>query len=142
MAETITLTLPERLDDSIRRMAQATQQPVESLLVSALQASLPSLDGLPQDLTQELVSLETLDIRALWHVLAETMDKTHAQELEELLHHKQAGVLSPSQAQRLDELQRAADRVMLRKARAAVLLRFRGQRIPTLGELGALPNAI
>jgi len=35
----------------------------------------------------------------------------------------------------LDHLQREADRVMLRKARAAVLLRFRGFRLPTLEEL-------
>ena len=38
----------------------------------------------------------------------------------------------------LTSLQRAADRVMLRKARAAVLLRFRGERPPTLTELRQL----
>jgi hypothetical protein len=34
-------------------------------------------------------------------------------------------------------LQKQADLVMLRKARAAVLLRFRGHRLPTLAELQA-----
>jgi hypothetical protein len=36
---------------------------------------------------------------------------------------------------RLDALRHKADRTMLRKARAAVLLRFRGQPAPTIAEL-------
>jgi hypothetical protein len=35
-------------------------------------------------------------------------------------------------------LQQQADLEMLHKARAAVLLRFRGMRVPTLAELGQL----
>jgi hypothetical protein len=37
-------------------------------------------------------------------------------------------------------LQQQADMVMLRKARAAVLLRFRGRRLPTLAELARQTN--
>jgi hypothetical protein len=39
------------------------------------------------------------------------------------------------ETKRLTELQKSADLIMLRKARAAVLLRFRGHRVPTLSEL-------
>ena len=48
------------------------------------------------------------------------------------------GILANSEQEQLTYLQRAADRVMLRKARAAVLLRFRGERLPTLTELRQL----
>jgi hypothetical protein len=42
----------------------------------------------------------------------------------------------------LRELQGRADLVMLRKARAAVLLRFRGRRPPTLAELGQMTSSL
>jgi hypothetical protein len=56
-------------------------------------------------------------------------------ELEELLDKNRAGTLAVAELDRLEELQRKADRTMLRKARAAVLLRFRGQPVPTIAEL-------
>lgn len=143
MAHTITVTLPDRLEHSIRRMAEATHQPVEALVVSALQVSLPSLEGLPRDVAEELVRLESYDNHALWQVMFETLPNEQANEIETLLQHQQVGTITASQAQRLDELQRAAGRVMLRKARAAVLLRFRGHRIPTPRELSSpTPTAV
>jgi hypothetical protein len=42
---------------------------------------------------------------------------------------------------KLAALQNEADRVMLCKARAAVLLRFRGRRLPTLAELRKLTRS-
>lgn len=143
MAETITLTLPKQLEDSIRRMAHATRQPVETLLVSALQASLPSLEGLPYDLAQELIELENDDNFTLRQVMDETMPPAQVQTIQELLYQQQVGALTPAQAQNLEELQRAADRIMLRRARAAVLLRFRGQPIPARNDPGSIhPTAV
>jgi hypothetical protein len=46
--------------------------------------------------------------------------------------------LTNAEQERLASLQQQADLVMLRKARAAVLLRFRGKRLPTLAELDQL----
>jgi hypothetical protein len=43
-----------------------------------------------------------------------------------------------AEREQLTILQHQADLVMLRKARAAVLLRFRGKRVPTLAELSQL----
>jgi len=43
-----------------------------------------------------------------------------------------------SEHEQLAVLQQQADLVMLRKARAAILLRFRGKRVPTLAELSQL----
>jgi len=47
-------------------------------------------------------------------------------------------MLTASEHEQLAVLQQQADLVMLRKARAAVLLRFRGKRVPTLAELSQL----
>ncbi len=138
MSQSVTLTLPDRLFAPIERTARATQQPIESLLLTTLLASLPPLEGLSADLMQELTQLELLDNDALRKVMLETMPTEKHRALEALLYRNQAGTLSAAEHAELDELQREADRLMLRKARAAVLLRFRGLRVPALAELRQL----
>lgn len=135
MSQTVTLTLPNKLYRPIQRAAQATRQPVEKVLLTALAASLPPLDDLPADLAGELAQMESLNNDALWQAMLETVPITQQQALEKLLQKNQAGELTPAERERLASLQHAADGVMLRKAHAAVLLRFRGRRIPTLAEL-------
>jgi hypothetical protein len=138
MPQTITLTLPDNVLQPVQRVAQATQQSVEELLVTALQAALPTLEGLPPDLIQHLVALESLDDQALWRVMLETVPLDQQDRLHDLLIRNQARVLTASEHEQLAVLQQQADLVMLRKARAAVLLRFRGKRVPTLAELSQL----
>lgn len=138
MSQTVTLTLPDSFFQPIKRTAQATNQPIEELLVHALQASLPSLEGLPEDFMENLTSLEMLDDQSLWQVIGETVPTVLQRELSALLERQQSIELSDIERQRLVTLQRKADLVMLRKARAAGLLRFRGKRIPTLAELAQL----
>jgi hypothetical protein len=141
MTQTITLDLPDKLYEPIQRIAQATNRSVEAVLLTALQTSLPSLEGLPEDLTQELAGLETLDNDQLRQILLELVPFDQQQQLEALLQRNQAGELTEAERETLAYLQKEADRVMLRKARAAVLLRFRGQRVPTLAELRELTIA-
>jgi hypothetical protein len=138
MPQTITLTLPDDVLQPVQRVAQATQQSVEELLVTALQAALPTLEGLPPDVMQDLVALESLDDQALWRVMLETVPLDQQHRLHDLLLRNQAGMLTASEHAQLSGLQQQADLVMLRKARAAVLLRFRGKRVPTLAELSQL----
>jgi hypothetical protein len=138
MPQTITLTLPDNVLQPVQRVAQATQQSVEELLVTALQAALPTLEGLPPDVMQHLVALESLDDQALWRVMLETVSLDQQHQLHDMLLRNQAGGLTESEHEQLAVLQQQADLVMLRKARAAVLLRFRGKRVPTLAELSQL----
>ena len=138
MPQTITLTLPDNVLQPVQRVAQATKQSVEELLVTALQAALPTLEGLPRDVVQHLVALEYLDDQALWRVMLETVPLDQQHRLHDLLLRNQAGMLTDAEREQLAILQQQADLVMLRKARAAVLLRFRGKRVPTLAELSQL----
>jgi len=71
MPQTVTLTLPDELYEPIHRIAQTIARPLETVLVSALQTSLPSLKGLPSDLIEDLEALETLDSHTLRQVLLE-----------------------------------------------------------------------
>jgi hypothetical protein len=138
MAQMVTLELPPTIYLPARRMAEATNLPLEDLLVRALQSLLPSLDGLPSELVEELVDLEGLDDESLWQVMVSRVPEAQQSDLDDLLRKNQAGTLTRQEHQELERLQREADRVMLRKARAAVLLRFRGHRLPTLEELRRL----
>jgi hypothetical protein len=138
MPQTITLTLPDNILQPARRVAQATRQSVEELLVTALQAALPTLEGLPPDVVQHLVVLESLDDQTLWQVMLATVPLDPQHQLHDLLLRNQAGMLTDAEREQLAILQQQADLVMLRKARATVLLRFRGKRVPTLAELSQL----
>jgi hypothetical protein len=138
MSRTITLTLPDDVLQPMQRVAQATKQSVEELLVIALQAALPTLEGLPPDIMPHLIALESLDDQALWQVMLESVPLDHQHKLHDLLSRNQAGTLTDSEREQLAISQHQADLVMLRKARAAVLLRFRGKRVPTLAELSQL----
>ena len=142
MAQTVTLELPQTIYLPARRMAEVTNRSLEDLLVCALKASLPPLDGLPSELVEDLVGLESLDDESLRQVMVSKVPTAQQDELDRLLRRNQAGTLTEQERQKLDRLQREADRVMLRKARAAVLLRFRGHRLPTLEELRRLTSVV
>ncbi len=141
MSQTVTLHLQDSFYEPIKRIAQAMAQPIESILLKALQTSLPNLDGLPDEQIAELTQLETLDNTALKQLLLKTVLKEQRQELETLLQKNQAVVLTDTEQKQLAVLQKMVNKIMLQKARAAVLLRFRGQRLPTLTELRQLTTA-
>lgn len=138
MSQTVTLTLPDDFFQPIKRTAQATNQPVEQVVLHALQASLPALEGLPEDVIEHLTVLETLDDQSLWRVRGETVPVTLRRKLSTLLERQQSASLTVAEREQLATLQHQADLVMLGKARAAVLLRFRGKRVPTPAELSQL----
>jgi hypothetical protein len=138
MPQTVTFELPDVVYQPAQRMAEARRQPLTDLLVSALKASLPSLEGLSPALRTELINLERLDDVALWRVMLGQVSARQQQKLNHLLQKNKTGKLTESERGSLAALQNEADRMMLRKARAAVLLRFRGHRLPTLAELRKL----
>ncbi len=142
MSQAITLNLPDNILQPIVRVAQAMQQPVEELLLTALRASLPPLEGLPDDISENLSELETFDEQLLRSVMLETVPTEQAEQIHNLLEQQQLGSLGSSAQTQLAALQRQADLVMLRKARAAVLLRFRGKPVPTAAELRQLSGQI
>jgi hypothetical protein len=138
MPETVTLTLPDNILQPVKRSAEAVHQPIEELLVTALQSSLPPLQGLPDEAIADLTALETLNNESLSLVMTETVPSETQAALSELLERQQTDSLTSEEEQRLASLQQEADLIMLRKARAAVLLRFRGKRLPTLAEIDQL----
>lgn len=141
MSQVVTLELPDTVYLPVQRMAEATRRPLNDVLVGALEAALPSLDGLPPDLAAELASLEKLDDCVLEEIMLSRVPSERQRRLNRLLRKSKVAELNEAERGDLAVLQREADRVMLRKARAAVLLRFRGRRLPTLVELRRLARS-
>ena len=135
MTQSVTLNLPEGLFDDVQRIAKASNQPLEEVLLMALRVSLPDISDLPEAVVKDLLLLEKLSDAALKQVMLETVDANTQKDLSTLLEKNREGTLTESEQERLSALQREADKVMFRKARVAVLLRFRGKRVPTLAEL-------
>ncbi|MEK7729311.1 MAG: hypothetical protein AAB354_12935 [candidate division KSB1 bacterium] len=138
MTQTITLELPDVIFQPAQRMAEATRRSLTEVLVGALRASLPPVEGLPSAQTTELIDLESLSDDALQQIMISRVPVEQQRKLSRLLRKKKISRLTVSEQNNLNALQHEADLVMLRKARAAILLRFRGHRLPTLSELRKL----
>ena len=124
MTQSVTLSLPEGLFDDVQRIAEASNQPLEEVLLTALRASLPDISDLPEAVVEDLLLLEKLSDTALKQVMLETVDAGDQSDLATFLEKNQEGTLTESEQERLRMLQREADKVMFRKARAVVLLLF------------------
>ena len=135
MSQQVTLSIPDQLYAPIERTAQATHQPIEAVLLSALEASLPPLEGLPPYLVQELTSLELLEDDALREILLQRFPPHQQQALESLLQEKRSRELTSDERVQLDTLQLEADRLMLRKARAAGSYAVPWIRVPSTSEM-------
>jgi hypothetical protein len=138
--ETISVQLPEALYRRLERLAALTHRPVESLVVQTLSSSIPPLpDDLPAPTRDALTALEDLSDAELWQMLRSTFPEAQYEHYAELREQQRAGTISPDGQAALDTLSQAADVLSLRKAYAAVLLKWRGHRLPSLAELETRP---
>jgi hypothetical protein len=110
----------------VERTAKGLKQPIQEVLVKILQAGLPSLAKVPPEFQPELETLEILSDEELWKVAQSTVPAIQQDRLNDLLQKNQAEGLSQAEQDELDQLHTEANRVMLRKSYAYVLLKWRG----------------
>jgi hypothetical protein len=135
-AEMVTIQVPQTLYDRLERLARLTHRPVESLIAQTLSTSLPLLpDDLPVEQREALAALESLSDEQLWQVEGATFPESQYERFAELREKSRNAGLTPSEQATLDQLSTAADLLTLRKAYAAVLLKWRGHRLPSLAAL-------
>ncbi len=132
---TVTLQLPKEVHERVKRFAKGIGQPVKKTLMKIMEAGLPSLKNIPLEYRSDLVGLEVLSDAELWNVAESEMPETQQRKLNHLLRKNQTGTVTPHENQALDRLRTEANRLMLRKSYAYVLLKWRGHQIPTLVDL-------
>lgn len=132
----ITISLPEPVLRQLMRISAATHQSLESLITQSVLSNLPpSTDNAPPELQPELLEMQTLTIEDLQAIARSQIDPIQHELHTELLCQNADNRIASAQQQELSNLRQAADRLMLRKAYAWSILRWRGARIPALEEL-------
>ena len=132
----ITIELPEPVMRQLMRIAAATHQPIEALVAQSVLSNLPpSVDNAPPELQTDLLSMQGLSLEELYAIAQAQSEPAQHNRHTKLLQKNGANQLSPEEQQELSALRQSADHLMLRKAYAWSLLRWRGQKIPALAEL-------
>ncbi len=134
--DTITIHLPGGLYRRLARLADLTKQPLEGLIVQTLSSSLPPLpDDLPPATRDALQALEALSDDELWQRARATFPEEQYARLTALRERRRDGALPTDEQAELDQLLEAADLLTLQKAYGAVLLKWRGYRLPPVSAL-------
>ena len=136
--QTIAIQMPQPLYRRLERLAELTHRSLENVVVRTLYSSIPPLpDDLPDEMRSDLLALEDLDDDALWQVARSEVGLEQQEQISLLLEKNRLGIITESEYATLAQLRREANQLMLRKAYAYVLLKWRGYRLPTLAELEA-----
>jgi len=98
----------------------------------------PSIHSVPTEIRGELLQMQTRTIDDLRKIAQTQVPASQQKEHFELLDKNQSGLLTENERARLSELRSLADQLMLKKANACAILRWRGKLIQSL-ELEQLP---
>lgn len=132
----VTVELSEPVFQQLVRIAEATSQPLEVLAAQSITSNLPpSPDNASLEMQAELLQMQTLSIDELLEIAQAQVEPEQQSCHTALLEKNQTDEISPEERQELSELRSSVDRLMLRKAYAWAVLRWRGHRIPSLNEL-------
>lgn len=126
MTEQITLTLPEDISARVRQIAETTSRPVEQIVLDHLKSLSIQLPPLTPDVQAELDALHHLSDDALWTIAREQVPEEAQARAHTLMDKNSLGTITDAEAVELEKLAQRADRVMLRKAEAATILKERG----------------
>ena len=130
--------ISESLYHRLERLAEISHRPLETVVEQTLNASVPPLpDDIPEEMQADLLALETMGDEELWEVARSVITTAQQDQHRLLLEKNRLGTISKSEQEQLTQLRDAADQLMLRKAYAYVLLKWRGHHLPTLAELEA-----
>ncbi|MGI8502320.1 MAG: hypothetical protein ACR2LR_14465 [Hassallia sp.] len=135
----LTINLPEQTFQRLAQIAQLTNQSLEDLIVQSVTGNLPpGVETAPSEIQAELLELQTLSVEALRQIAQSQVSQFQQDRHMALLERNQDGLLTPQEQQELRQLTLAADQLMLKKAHACAILRWRGQPIRALSQLS--PN--
>lgn len=135
-ATIVTLQLPENLYVRLQHAAQAMRQPLNDVLVRAVEVGSPPIwDDAPPAFQADLAALDRLDDDSLWRIARRTQMGEDWTRYEDLLDKNANGTITTSERAELISLRTEADRLMMRKAHAAALLRWRGHQVPPAANL-------
>jgi hypothetical protein len=136
MAQTVTLQLSDETLQRYQRGAMAAHKLLEEFLVDRLiEAAPPFGDELPSPLHEALQDIENLDDDALWQIVQSQLSPARQRLYSRLLTRNSRGTITAREKETLYILGEEARLLTLKKAHAAMLLRWRGHPLPAREEL-------
>lgn len=128
LVETVTLKIPETLYQRFVNTARATQRPIEEVMLHALRVgSPPAYSNVPEEFQADIAALDKLDDNTLWQIANSRKTTADMERYNTLLDRNQDNALTEAERLELMALRHEADRFMLRRAQAALLIRWRGR---------------
>lgn len=135
-SEKVTIELPAVVFQQLMGLAEATQQPIETLVLQSVVSNLPPmLEKLPLEMRGELLAMQTMSIEALLAIAQSQIDPVIHQQHLELLSANRDRELTGDEADTLMGFQELCDRLMLKKAYAWAMLRWRGYPVPAMKDM-------
>jgi hypothetical protein len=130
--QTLHIPLPEAIVQRLQRVAEATHQPLEAVVVQTICGNLPpAFDDLSPAVREIVADLPTLHDDALWGVARTPLPPQQWRRHQRLLRKAQEGTLTAAEQHELDALRTATDRFVTRRSYALALLKWRGYTLPT-----------
>ena len=129
MISTVTLQIPDGIYRRLEVQAKARSQSLEEILVHALNVNVgspPDVNDVPTELKADLADLDSMSDDALLILMQGKKPIADFDRYDELLELKSDRLLLSAETEELDRLRKESDIFMLRKAQAAVLLKWRG----------------
>ena len=139
MLRPVTVQLPERLYEQLKRQAKKSNRPIEPELVAAVENNFTEVKdwiGIPADIAEEIKQLAFLDDEHLWQAAKITVPQEKSGRMQELALKRQTEGLTDTEQKEAEQLLHFANRVMMVRAEAAIMLKNRGMDITSL-ELSA-----
>lgn len=134
--KTITLQIPENIYTRLQQAARATRRTLDEVVLHAVQVgSPPRWDDAPANYQADLAALDRLDDDTLWQVVRRRTSAETMARYQELLDKNAEETLTAAEREELTRLRMEAERLMLCKAHAAALLRWRGYSLPAAEDL-------
>lgn len=136
----VTLQLPAPIYRYLQQVAAAAQQPLEQLATASIAGNLPpSVASLPAEMQRELLDLQVAPLKRLKQIALSQLPRAQQARLMALLEKNSAGTILPPEQEELAALRLAADQLMIRKAYAWAVLRWRGAAVPEFDDLPLEP---
>ena len=125
MTTAITVELPSTAYEQLRRTAMRQNRPVAEVVRDLVLRELPELPSLPADVEAELASFSQLSDDVLWLLARSTLTREQQRDLADLNDEAQSRPLTAAEQTRQQALIYAYDRMLVRRAQAALILKQR-----------------
>ncbi|MFZ2358682.1 MAG: hypothetical protein WA040_05000 [Anaerolineae bacterium] len=126
MTTAITVELPPAAYEQLRRTASRQNRPVAELVKEIVLREIPDLPSLPADVEAELATFSQLSNDVLWLIARSTLTRQQQDALAKLNDQAQRRPLNADEQSQQQKLISVYDRVLVRRAQTALVLKQRG----------------